>query len=89
MKRKTVDLHNYSLAEAEDYLIDEILECNELGYDSLEIIHGFNHGTALKYMIRNYFKPTYSKYFNSKNIKIDIEKLDNGRTKIHIFNSNT
>ena len=85
MKRKTIDLHNYSLAEAEDYLIDEILEDKELGYDLLKIIHGYNHGVAIRNMIRKDFKKRYFNLFESFNIKIRIETLDEGRTQIHIL----
>ena len=89
MKRKTIDLHDYSLAEAEDYLIYEILENSVLGNDYLEIIHGHNNGVAIRNMIRKRFKKRYFNLLKSENIKIGIKPLTEGRTEIHIIDCNT
>ena len=88
MTSKTIDLHGCSLAEAEHYLIDEILENEQLGYNSLRIIHGFNHGVAIRTMIRKKFVKRYYKFLKDQNIKIRIKPLDEGRTQISIHNSN-
>jgi len=87
-KSKKIDLHGYSLAEAEYYLIDEILANEQLGYNSLRIIHGYNRGTAIQTMIRKKFGKRYYKLLKDQNIKIQIKPLDKGRTEIHIHNSN-
>ena len=88
-KSKKIDLHGYSLAEAEEHLIDEILANEQFGYNSLKIIHGYNHGVAIRTMIRKNFVKSYSRFLKGQNIEIQIKPLDEGRTEIRISNLNT
>ena len=88
MERKRIDIHGYSLDQAEDYLIGEILECNVKSYDSLEVIHGFNRGTALRNLIRFELPRFNLNYFKSEKIKIKVEWFEKGRTIIHVKNYN-
>ena len=84
MTSKTVDIHGYSLDQAEDYLVGEILECNVKSYNSLEVIHGFNQGTALRDLIRFKLPRFNLNYFKSEKIQIKVEWFEKGRTMIHV-----
>lgn len=50
----TVDLHGMQ-KEAARQLIKRIIELNSFGF-SLEVIHGFNHGTVLRNMVNKEIK---------------------------------
>ena len=50
----SVDLHNMYKEEAKR-LINEIIDINHVEF-SLEIIHGFNHGTILRNMVQSELK---------------------------------
>ena len=83
-KKKVIDTHGCRLVDAEEYIIDEIMECKFLHIPILEIIHGYNYGTAIRDMIRFEIRKTYSTYFRREDIKIKIEPLEEGRTRIII-----
>ena len=83
-KKKVIDTHGYRLVDAEEYIIDEIMACKILDIYILEIIHGYNCGTAIRDMIRFEIRKTYSTYFRKEDIKIKIEPLEEGRTQIII-----
>ena len=83
-EKKVIDTHGHRLVDAEDFIIDEILECKYLNISTLEIIHGFNNGTSIRDMIRFEFSRSYSDYFKKQNIDIRIKPLEEGRTQIMI-----
>ena len=89
MKSKTIDLHDYSLVEAEDYLIDEILEASILGNSSIIVIHGHNGGVVIRNFIRIKLKRRYYNFFKRENIKIKIVPITEGRTQIFVTDINT
>ncbi len=79
-----VDLHDHSLEEAKEKLCYSLEECHILRDSTLEIIHGYKHGTAIRQYVRsekflndignlgNFFS---SKNFNDKGKSIFQVKL--------------
>ena len=48
-----LDVHNLFLKDALDEIIVKLDECRELGDNTLEIIHGYKHGSTIKDYIRS------------------------------------
>ena len=48
-----LDVHNHTLEEAIEEIIYKFDECKECGDNSLQIIHGHKHGTAIRDYIRS------------------------------------
>ena len=48
-----LDVHKLSLNEAIDEILYKFDECKECGEDTLQIIHGYKHGTKIKDYIRS------------------------------------
>ena len=48
-----LDVHNHSLEEAIEAILYKFDECKECSDNSLQIIHGHKHGTAIKDYIRS------------------------------------
>ena len=48
-----LDVHNHSLEEAIEAILYKFDECKECRDNSLKIIHGHKHGTAIKDYIRS------------------------------------
>ena len=49
----TVDLHGREVCDAELEIIAKLYECVAIEDFELEIVHGFNHGTAIKDYIKS------------------------------------
>lgn len=47
-----VELHHKTVDEAREYLLDQIDIAIDNGEMVIEVIHGFNHGTKIREMVR-------------------------------------
>ena len=77
-----IDLHNHSLEEAKEQLCYRLEECRIQMDNTLEIIHGHKHGTAIRdYLRSNQFLKNTIKFghkITSKNFN------DDGKTIFHL-----
>ncbi len=85
-KRKCVsiekDFHQYHRIDAITWLIIDIIDFINLGITNFYIIHGYNHGTAIRDYIRNDYKIHFKKLYPTKSISII--PITNGVTLINI-----
>ncbi len=74
----TVDLHNFNRKDAKEYLISKIEEAYKNKDYFIEVIHGFNNGTAIRDYIRNSKQLMDTGYI----LKIEANPLNSGITNI-------
>lgn len=82
MKGIKMDFHSYSLYEVKVWMRTNLPEFIEVGFDKIDIIHGYRNGTVIRDYIRSNLIIEFKKIYPT--IKLVIFPIEKGRTIIRM-----